>query len=108
MDSMNGEGNFLFSVNDVKNNEQSFSNEISISNNNKDNNFEDVSIIGYKNDATKSVINKNGFDSMYNGFKGVVYFSFENLFEFGGCWSSSHFYSNYLKELLNHFHPTSM
>ena len=48
MDSMNGEGNFLFSVNDVKNNEQSFSNEISISNNNKDNNFEDVSIIGYK------------------------------------------------------------
>ena len=34
MDSMNGEGNFLFSVNDVKNNEQSFSNEISISNKN--------------------------------------------------------------------------
>lgn len=107
-DSINGEGNFLFSVNDVKNNEPSFSNEVSITNNNKESNFEDVSIIGYKNDASKSVINKNGFDSMYNGFKGIVYFSFENLFEFGGCWSSSHFYSNYLKELLKHFHPSSI
>ena len=72
--------------------------------------FEDMSMIGYSKDAfdvTKPIIIKNGFDSMYNGFRGVVFFTFENIFEFGNCWyrccSSSHFYKNYFKDMLRFF-----
>ena len=66
--------NNIISVNEVINDE--------LGENNSLKGFEDMSMIGYKKDAfdvTKPIIIKNGFDSMYNGFKGVVFFSFENI-----------------------------
>ena len=94
--------NNIISVNEVINDE--------LGENNSLKGFEDMSMIGYKKDAfdvTKPIIIKNGFDSMYNGFKGIVFFSFENIFEFGNCWyrccSSSHYYKNYFKDMLRFF-----
>ena len=98
--------NNIISVNEVINDE--------LGENNSLKGFEDMSMIGYKKDAfdvTKPIIIKNGFDSRYNGFKGVVFFSFENIFEFGNCWyrccRSSHYYKKYFKDMLRFFDNNS-
>ena len=60
------------------------------------------SMITYMNQSSSGII-KNGFDSLYNNYKGTIYFSFENLFESGGCFRSNAFYKNYLKEIMKIF-----
>ena len=66
---------------------------------NRNNSIDQISMIQYDNKYSVTGITKNGFDSIYNNYKGIVYFSFENLFEMGGCFRSNKFYSNYLNEI---------
>lgn len=68
-------------------------------NKNRNNSIDQISMIQYDNKYSVTGITKNGFDSIYNNYKGMVYFSFENLFEMGGCFRSNKFYSNYLNEI---------
>lgn len=66
---------------------------------NGDANIDEISMIQYENKYSVTGITKNGFDSLYNNYKGMLYFSFENLFEMGGCFRSNNFYLTYLNEL---------
>ena len=66
---------------------------------NRNNSIDQISMIQYDNKYSVTGITKNGFDSIYNNYKGIVYFSFENLFEMGGCFRSNKFYFNYLNEI---------
>ena len=55
----------------------------------------DFSAIKYKNG--------NGFEAMFNNFKSILFFSFENVFEFRGHSFKSIDYNKYKNDLLKNF-----
>lgn len=53
---------------------------------------------------SSATICKNGFPCTYENFKGVVYFSFDNLFCIGNFFTKTkNFYKNYFVDLLEYF-----
>lgn len=71
---------------------------------NNNNNNEDLqSLSVFINELSKTAITKNGFETNYNNYKGIMYFSFETLFYMGGCLKRNSFFDTYLKEMMNVF-----
>ena len=56
----------------------------------------DFSAIKYNKDG-------NGFEAMFNNFKSILFFSFENVFEFRGHSFKSIDYNKYKNDLLKNF-----
>ena len=46
---------------------------------------------------------KNGFETFYNNFKGILYFRWENIFYQDKNKSKRRFYSDYADEVLQYF-----
>lgn len=68
----------------------------------EDQNFYDGKTLFFSDSS--ATICKNGFPCVYGSFKGVVYFSFDNLFSIGGFLTKTkNFYKNYFVDLLEYF-----
>ena len=49
-------------------------------------------------------VSKNGFNCVFGNFKGIVFFSFDNLFNVGGVFTkTTNFYKGYFKDVLEYF-----
>ncbi len=76
--------------------------EVFISNENNKK-MDDLSEIPYISNESKSLIMKNGFESTFNNFKGILYFRWENVFYQNKNISDDRFYINYVNELIKFF-----
>ena len=77
--------------------------EIFINPENKKKLDDDISEIPLISNDSKSLIMKNGFETSYNNFKGILYFRWDNIFYQNKSKSKRRFYSNYADEVLKYF-----
>ena len=77
--------------------------EIFINFENKKKIDDDISDIPLISNDSKSLVMKNGFETFYNNFKGILYFRWENIFYQDKNKSKRRFYSDYADEVLQYF-----
>ena len=64
-----------------------------------DDNISDIPLIS---NESKSLILKNGFESSYNNYKGILYFRWDNVF-YQNKRKSKEFYSDYINDIMQFF-----
>ena len=64
---------------------------------------DDISDIPLISNDSNSLIMKNGFETSYNNFKGILYFRWDNIFYQKKSKSKRRFYSDYADEVLKYF-----
>ena len=63
----------------------------------------DIPIVSNDSKSSKSLIMKNGFETSYNNYKGILYFRWENIFYQNKSKSKRKFYTDYADEVLKYF-----
>ena len=76
--------------------------EIFINAENKKKIDDDISDIPLISNESKSLILKNGFESSYNNYKGILYFRWDNVF-YQNKRKSKEFYSDYINDIMQFF-----
>lgn len=70
------------------------------SDNNQENDAETLCLSNISSES----LSKNGFNCVFGNFKGIVFFSFDNIFNVGGVFTkTTNFYKGYFKDVLEYF-----